>query len=276
MIQNARKKKGCLMPVKTVEIKPVTEEEFHKTDYLVMKHIFDAHNNLGHFYDETIYSNELKRRCLEAGFESVETEVPVTVSHKEFSKTYFLDVLINRSVVYELKTVRTINGNNRRQLLNYLFLCRLHHGKLVNFRTPQVTHEFVSTTLDWKQRHIYDIICNEWKEVNAESIRLKSILEDLLEDWGAFLEASLYMDAIEYFFGGTERVATPVEIRQGGSVIGRQNFKMLTENTAFFITAIKHKIDYRKHLKSLLGNTSINCVQWINMDKHDIELVTIT
>jgi len=263
------------MPVKTVEMRPVQEGEFHELDYLVMKHAFSAQNSLGRFYDEKIYRNDLARRCLAAGFESVETEVPVTVSHKDFSKTYFMDLLINRSAVYELKAARAINGNHKLQLLNYLFLCQLLFGKLINFRTPQVTHEFASTTLNREQRHICDIICSEWKKIDAESGRLKLIMEDLLEDWGAFLEATLYMDAIEHFFGGIERVETPIEVRQGGLAVGRQNFKMLNENTAFFVTAIKHKIDCRKHLTSLLENTSIHSIQWINLDKHDVEMITL-
>ena len=264
------------MPIRTVELQQVSQERFHEIDYLVMKHAFESHNHLGRHYDEVIYTNDLARRCREAGIGLIETEVPISVVHKDFSKTYFMDLLVNRSVVYELKTAKAFDGNHRRQLLNYLFLCLLQHGKLLNFRTPKVTHEFVSTTLDRQQRHAYTFNLDEWRAIDAESCQLRAIMVDLLEDWGAFLESSLYMDAIIHFLGGGDRMDIPVEVRQGGAVIGRQTFKMLNEDTAFFVTAIKHKIDYRKHLKCLLENTCINSVQWINLDKHNIGMVTVT
>jgi GxxExxY protein len=253
----------------------VSQEGFHEIDYLVMKHVFDVQNELGRFYDEVIYCNELARRCKDTRTGRVETEVPVTVVHKDFRKTYFLDLLINRSVVYELKTAQTIDSNHRRQLLNYLFLCLLHHGKLVNFRTPRVTHEFVSTSLDAAQRYVYKLNLTDWQEVDSESKQLKQIMEELLADWGVFLEATLYSEALVHFFGGADRVEVPVEVRPDTIPVGRQRFKMLNEDTAFFVTAIQYKTDYRKYLKTLLGNTSISCAQWVNFDKHDVEFVTV-
>jgi GxxExxY protein len=263
------------MPVKTVNLRPVSEEVFHKVDCLVMKQVFEAHNSLGRFYDEDIYQHELARLCQAAGLESVETEVPIHVTHKDFCKTYFMDLLINRSVVYELKTVRALDGSHRRQLLTYLLLCALNHGKLLNFRTPRVTHEFVSTRLDTGRRHIYQMEMSGWKAIDTESIRLKSVVEELLNDWGLFLEASLYSEAITHFFGGVDHVEKLVDVRRGGVMIGRQKFRMLNDKTALFVTAVQHRADYHRHLKTLLENTGIEYVQWINFDKHNVEFVTI-
>lgn len=263
------------MPIEKPQLNVISEEQFHEIDYLVMKQAFASQNALGRYYDEQIYSNELARLCKDGGFDSVETEVPVSVFHKDFRKTYFLDLLINRSVVYELKTVRAFDGNHRRQLLNYLMLCCLHHGKLLNFRSPRVSHEFVSTTLDSEKRGEYNFNMDEWRESDLGSSRLRGILEDLLADWGAFLESSLYMDAAVHFLGGAEKVTCPIDVHRGNMIVGRQAFNLLNENTAFIVTAIKHENDYRKHLKTLLGNTSIECVQWINLNNHDVDFITI-
>jgi len=262
------------MPIKTIKMKPVSEEQFHEIDYLVMKQAFEVHNCLGRFYDEDIYRDELARLCRAAGFD-VETEVPVKVIHQDFSKTYFLDFLVNRSVIYELKVVRGLDGAHRRQLLNYLFLCKLFYGKLINFRSGRVESEFVSTSLDEQQRHAFSLKLDDWREVNRDSSRLKSVVEDLMNDWGAFLEARLYSEAIVHFFGGADVVERPVEICRNGEMIGQQKFKMLNEKTAFFFTAVKHRLDYRKYLKTLIQNSGIECVPWINLDKHHIEFVTV-
>ncbi len=264
------------MPVKTVDLEPVSETQFHEIDYKVMKQAFAAHTSLGRFYDEDIYRNELARLCRIAGFESVETEVPIHVSHKDFCKTYYMDLLVNRSVVYELKTVQAFNGSHRLQLLNYLFLCCLQHGKLLNFRTPRVTHEFVSTSLNKNERFRYRLDFDHWQERNDESIRLKAIFEDLLEDWGAFLEASLYADALVHFLGGERIVEKPIDICVRGEVIGHQKFRMLNDTSAFFVTAVRHKADYQKHLANLLGKSCLKSIHWINFDKYDVEFVTVT
>ncbi len=264
------------MPIESVEMKPLSEKQFHEIDYLVMRHVFAVQNDLGRFYDEAIYQNELVRCCSAADFNSVETEVPITVSHGDFSKTYFMDLLINRSVVYELKTVRVFNGIHRRQLLNYLLLCRLPHGKLINLRSPAVTHEFVSTSLDTAERYTYELKLSDWSACDAESIQLKSIIEALLADWGVFLEASLYLDAAVHFLGGTENVELYMDILQKNTVLGQQKINMLNEYTAFFITAIKHQTDYRSYLKNLLLHTDIRCIQWVNFNNHDVEFATIT
>jgi GxxExxY protein len=262
------------MPIETVKMSPVSEEQFHRIDFSVMKHAFNVHNCLGRFYDEDIYRDDLARLCRAVGLHA-ETEVPIRVVDKDFCKTYFMDLLIDRSVIYELKTVKGFDGSHRRQLLNYLFLCRLFHGKLANFRSSRVGSEFVSTTLDDEQRHIYELKLEHWRELDDESSRLKGVVGELLEDWGVFLEASLYSEAIVHFFGGIEHVEAFVDVHRDGEVIGRQKFRMLNEKTACFTTSLKHRLDYKKHLKSLIQNTAVQCIQWINFDKHNVEFVTV-
>ena len=46
-------------------------------------------------------------------------EVEVQVTHRTFSKTYFGDVLINRSGLFEFKASDAIHPRHRGQLLNY-------------------------------------------------------------------------------------------------------------------------------------------------------------
>ena len=43
------------------------------------------------------------------------------------------------------------------QLINYLLLANISHGKLINFRTSSVEYEFVSSSLTFKDRMNYNL-----------------------------------------------------------------------------------------------------------------------
>jgi GxxExxY protein len=151
------------MPIKhKIDIKPISEDDFHLLDYKVMDLAFSIHNEMGRLWDEKIYQNELARRCREIGFEKVMTEAPVYACFGDFEKLYQIDLLINNSVVYELKTVRSLNEDHLKQALHYLFLLNLRHGKLVNFRPQSVEYRFVSTRLTPEKRFDFKIIDHDY------------------------------------------------------------------------------------------------------------------
>ncbi len=121
------------MPIeKTFKTKHISEEEFRKIDFQIMGFSFERHNEMGKFWNEKIYQNELAYRCQKAGFDAVETEAPLKVSFKNFQKSYYLDLLINNSIIYELKVADRVTVNHKNQILNYLFLSGLNRGKLIN------------------------------------------------------------------------------------------------------------------------------------------------
>lgn len=108
------------MPIEVKrDIKRITEQEFHKIDYLVTGLAFAIQNEFGRLWREEIYRNELVKRCREVGFANVEAEVPVFVSHQGFCKEYSVDLLVQDAVVYELKTVVKLNPEHDKQALNY-------------------------------------------------------------------------------------------------------------------------------------------------------------
>jgi GxxExxY protein len=65
---------------------------------------------------------------------SVASQVPLHLVHSSFRKTYFLDIVADEGVVLELKAAEALNDRHRAQLVNYLFLLELSHGKLINVR----------------------------------------------------------------------------------------------------------------------------------------------
>ncbi|MDP1560722.1 MAG: GxxExxY protein [Pirellulaceae bacterium] len=123
-------------PIET--IRP-TQAEFGEIAFDVMNHVFAIHNEFGRFFDEAVYKRELSYRM-----PGIELELPVTVSHDSFFKTYKLDILASRRGLFEFKAVESIVPRHQSQTINYLFLFNLPHGKIINVRPERVTSKFVN------------------------------------------------------------------------------------------------------------------------------------
>jgi GxxExxY protein len=263
------------MPVECdIAFKPVSQDEFHAVDKIVMRHAFNIHNLVGRFCDEKIYQEELLRRCRDS-FE-VHREVLLCVSHQDFSKAYYLDVLVNSGIIYELKTVETLHNSHQKQLINYLLLAGVKHGKLLNFRRDKVESRFVSTRLERKDRAVYRLIDNDWRGDDIASQQLRNILVNLLADWGVFLDANLYRDALLYFLGGSDSGTRPVDITIDGRIAGTQVMCVLNNGVAWHVSAARQHLEtYKTHITRLLNNTGLEKIHWINFNQRDVTLRTI-
>ncbi len=264
------------MGIKVKEtICPKTQDEFHTIDKIITGHSFEIHNDIGRFCDEIIYQEMLKDKCINRSL-NVSSEVEIAVMHKDFRKVYKLDLLVENGVIYELKTVQSLNDAHKQQLINYLLLTGIHHGKLLNFRSSSVEYEFVSTQLANESRYDYSIDLHQFKEVTNSCRHLNSILCDLLDDWGAFLECGLYNEALIYFLGGEEKVIIPVEIYCNNREMGKQKMQLLNNNTGFHVSAITKAFKgYENNIRKLIKYTKINTVQWINLNRQNITIKTI-
>lgn len=252
-----------------------TEQEFHKLDYEIMGMAFDVHNQLGRFYDEKIYQNKLLDAFRQNGIEA-ETEFEVKLEHKGFSKSFFIDLLVNRRSLYELKTIKAIQEPQRIQTLDYLFMTDTNHGKIINFRPPSVEHEFVSTSLNHQTRRTFKICDEGWKEHSEKAARVQQLLTDLLMDWGAFLNTTTYQEAICYFIGDGKDIVQPIEIRSGNSLLGHQKSPLLSPSETFCLTSVTKDIStYQMHLLRFLSHTQLRFLYWINFNRSEVQFMTL-
>ena len=255
-------------------IQQIPEKEFHELDYEIMRMAFDAHNDLGRFYDETIYQNELDRRCREAGIPSTK-EFETKLIHKDFKKSLFLDLLVNSSSVYELKATKAIVEPNRIQALNYLFTTNTQNGKLINFRPPSVEHEFVSTNLTHEKRKSFSIDDRDLERGNSTN-QIREILSDLLNDWGAFFDTDIYLDALCHFLGGKESVIRPIAIHSKNILLGQQPMPHLSDTEGFCLTSLTKNIPaYKNHLTRFLKHTGLESIHWINFNHSKIQFSSL-
>jgi GxxExxY protein len=266
------------MPIEVAtKIHVLGQEEFHALDRRLMGIVFDVHNQFGRFLDEELYQREIAARWVEAGAGIAEREVRISLTHETFRKDYRMDLFFNGGLMLETKTAEVMVPAFRTQGLNYLFLTGLSHARLINLRPEHVEHEFLSTRLTPEKRRHFKIVEMDWHALNAESTWFREKLIELLKDWGAFLEAALYRESITHFLGGAERVVTKVPVHSGSRLVGAQPVHLLTRDTAFAITALTaNRAAMQDHQMRFLKHTPLQCIQWVNLNHHEIEFTTLT
>jgi GxxExxY protein len=227
---------------------------------------------MGRFFDERIYQKELMECAKREKFE-VSREVLLRVSHKNFSKDYYIDLLINQSIPYELKTVEQLTSHHQKQLIHYLLLANLQHGKLLNFRPSSVESRFVSTQLTHEQRSTFIFKDAEWDDCGTN---LKNTFLTLLEDWGCYLDTNLYREAIAHLLKDPDAGQQAIQIKVNGRLLGHQQMYLANASTAFHISALrKHQQSYETHMRRLIKHTNIDQIQWINLENQTVTFKTI-
>jgi GxxExxY protein len=94
---------------------------------------FKVYNILGSGFLEKVYCNALCKKLIERGLE-VKRELPVKVFFEgENIGDYCCDILVNDSVIVELKAIETLAKIHEVQLVNYLKATNLEVGLLINF-----------------------------------------------------------------------------------------------------------------------------------------------
>ena len=266
------------MPIESsVCLRPISQEEFARLDYQVMHHAFDSQNELGRLCEEIIYRNDLAARLENAELGSVRKEVPVTVRYQDFAKTDRIDLVVGDAAIYELKTELRLVPEHEAQLLTYLFLEEAHHGKLVNFRPAQVESKSINTSLTMRERRRVEVDMRRWRAVGKACKRIAAILVDLFNDWGAFLELSLYQEALTHFLGGEANVLRLLPLKRNGVPLGNQRFHLASSETAFRLTALTGSTEhFETQLRCLLAHSPLRAIQWINFARHQVQFVTVT
>jgi GxxExxY protein len=100
----------------------------------------EVHNDLGPGLLETTYETSLQHELKLRGFESVRQLVlPIRYKDLVIPEAYRIDLLVENSLVIELKTVEALLPIHSAQLLTYLRMSRNHLGLLMNFHTVRLT-----------------------------------------------------------------------------------------------------------------------------------------
>ena len=105
--------------------------------YAIRGAVFEVNRVLGPGFLEKVYENALSIELTNRGL-TVEKQVPIKVVYKENPVgDYIADMLVEKKVIIEVKTVGKLDKIHEAQLLNYLKATGIHLGLLVNFKHPK-------------------------------------------------------------------------------------------------------------------------------------------
>ena len=104
----------------------------------IIKAAMNVHNALGFGFMEKVYENSLMVELKGLGLKA-EQQSPLQVVYRErLVGDYCADIIVEDTVILELKSVETINKIHEVQLVNYLKATNREVGVLLNFGNPKL------------------------------------------------------------------------------------------------------------------------------------------
>ena len=117
----------------------ISKTEIELIGKQIVQAAFEVHSELGPGLLESVYEiclvEELKSRNL-----TVERQVklPVVFKGKILDKEFFIDLLVEKEIIVELKAVDVLLPVHEVQLLTYMKLADKKLGYLINFNVPLI------------------------------------------------------------------------------------------------------------------------------------------
>src|SRR5574340_1095868 len=113
-------------------------EQLNEISRRIIGCAYTVSNTLGCGFLEKVYENALAHELRKAGMK-VEQQRPIVVQYDGVVVgEYFADLLVEDSVVVELKAAKALDEIHLAQCLNYLKATRLSLCLLLNFGSPKV------------------------------------------------------------------------------------------------------------------------------------------
>lgn len=118
----------------------MTKKEVTKLSFEITRFAIKVHEKLGPGLLENVYEQCLKFELERNGY-NVKQQVVVKIEYDdlELESTLRIDLLVNDTVIIELKTVESILPIHEAQLLTYMKLLEKPQGLLINFYTTNIT-----------------------------------------------------------------------------------------------------------------------------------------
>jgi GxxExxY protein len=263
------------MPIhRTINLRPVSDEEFAIIDDVVMSCAYATQNKFGRLFDERVYENDLATRLRAEGFE-VLTQVPVSLSHGTFTKTYYLDLIVN-GMIYELKVAATILPEHEAQALHYAMLHDSRLVKVLNFGGIKVCGKLRRNALTGVDRYQPKLRSSKWESLSPACDQLLTSTKALIKDFGTHLASRLYNDALVHQFGGETACLKRIDILSNQNQMGTHLVQFYHPGLIFFLTSLSHDhASIRSHLETLLVHSDLKGIQWINLNRSHVEVITL-
>ena len=98
---------------------------------------------------ESAYEAAMKYLLEKEGFK-VDRQVflPIYWENIQLDQTYRMDLVIDEKIIVELKSVKFISDEHRKQLKNYLYITHTKYGMLINFSPERIYSEWYERDTD--------------------------------------------------------------------------------------------------------------------------------
>lgn len=117
----------------------MTKKEVTQLSYDIVGCAITVHKELGPGLLESVYERCLKYELEKNGYEvAQQLIVPVIYDQLEMDVDLRVDLLVNNTIVVELKAVENILPVHEAQLLTYMKLLKKPQGLLINFYTDNI------------------------------------------------------------------------------------------------------------------------------------------
>ena len=113
--------------------------DINELTYKIRGAIFKVHQTLGPGLLESVYEAALLYELLQMGLKAIsQVGLPVTYNDVQLELGFRLDILVEDSVIIEIKSVETLHDVHKKQMLTYLKLSGKKIGILVNFNVSSL------------------------------------------------------------------------------------------------------------------------------------------
>ena len=126
------------------------EQDIDKITEKIIGCAFKVSNVLGIGFVEKVYENALTREIRKAGM-TVTQQFPINVVYDGVRiGEFFVDLLVENTVLIELKVVSALINEHMAQALNYLRASGLPVCLLINFGRPKIQIRRLHPSPNWK------------------------------------------------------------------------------------------------------------------------------
>jgi GxxExxY protein len=110
----------------------------------IMRSAYKVHTALEAGLYESVYEAALAHELRKLGLiTKTQVALPVMYDGIRLEVGFRLDILVEKKVIVELKSVECLAPVHHKQLLNYLHLSQLKLGYLINFNVPSLKDHMV-------------------------------------------------------------------------------------------------------------------------------------
>ncbi len=112
--------------------------EYQNITEQIIKCAYKVYNTLGFGYLESVYEKSIIIELKKTGLD-VESQNPITVRYdNEIVGSFIADLFVDKKVIVELKSIKTLTKAHEVQLVNYLTATGIDVGLLINFGESKV------------------------------------------------------------------------------------------------------------------------------------------